>query len=117
MTSEWTDIAGGDIWLVDLNPVRGHEQAGIRPCAVVSTHGFNRGPAGLLVVLPLTTTDRGIPLHVALQPPEGGVRRRSFIKCEDIRSIARDRLIERWGTLGQSTLAEIADRLRILLEL
>jgi mRNA interferase MazF len=111
------EIARGEIWLVDLNPVRGHEQAGTRPCAVVSTHGFNSGPAGLLVVLPLTTTERGIPLHVAIQPPEGGVRRRSFIKCEDIRSIARDRLIERWGALSRPTMAEVADRLRVLLEL
>lgn len=117
MTEMPADIARGEVWLVDLNSVRGHEQAGTRPCAIVSTHGFNRGPAGLLVVLPLTTTDGRIPLHVALQPPEGGVRRRSFIKCEDIRSIARDRLIERWGVLLEPTLAEIADRLRILLEL
>lgn len=117
MPSEWADVARGDVWLVDLNPVRGHEQAGTRPCAVASIQAFNRGPAGLLVVIPLTTTDRGIPLHVEVQPPEGGVRRRSFIKCEDIRSIARDRLIERWGALSQSTLAEVADRLRILLDL
>lgn len=111
------EFARGEVWLVDLYPVRGHEQAGTRPCVIVSTPGFNRGPAGLLVVLPLTTTDRKIPLHVALQPPEGGVRRQSFIKCEDIRSIARDRLIERWGPLSDPTLAAIADRLRILLEL
>ncbi|MGI6209653.1 MAG: type II toxin-antitoxin system PemK/MazF family toxin [Anaerolineae bacterium] len=64
----------GDIWLVDLGPTPGHEQAGRRPALVVSTDAFNQGPAGLVVVLPITTTERGIPLHVPVNPPEGGVR-------------------------------------------
>lgn len=109
--------ARGEIWLADLNPVRGHEQAGTRPCVVVSVDGFNTGPVGLVVVLPMTTTDRHVPLHVAVLPPEGGVRRASFIKCEDIRSISTERLVERWGTLEPSTLLDVADRLRVLLEL
>ena len=107
----------GDVWLADLNPTRGHEQAGTRPCVIVSLDRFNHGPAGLVVVLPLTTTYRGIPLHVEVQPPDGGVRLRSFIKCEDIRSIASERLIERWGSLSSNVLAEVEDRLRILLQL
>ncbi len=107
----------GEIWLVDLNPTRGHEQAGVRPGLVASVDLFNHGPAGLTVVLPLTTRDRGIPLHVGLEPPEGGVRQQSFIKCEDARSVASERLMERWGTVSQDTLLAVGDRLRILLEL
>ena len=48
--------ARGEVWLADLNPVRGHEQAGRRPVLVVSEDLFNQGPAGLAVVLPLTST-------------------------------------------------------------
>jgi mRNA interferase MazF len=107
----------GDVWLVDLNPTRGHEQAGVRPALVVSTNLFNQGPAGLVVVLPLTTTQRDIPLHVAIDPPEGGLRQRSFAKCEDIRSIASERLRERWGTVVPATLRLVEDRLRVLLEI
>ena len=40
----------GDIWLADLNPVRGHEQAGKRPCLVMSVDLFNQGASGLTVV-------------------------------------------------------------------
>jgi len=43
----------GEVWLVDLNPARGHEQAGIRPGLVVSVDPFNHGPAGLVVLLPV----------------------------------------------------------------
>ena len=107
----------GDVWVVNLNPTRGHEQAGVRPAVVVSVDIFNRGPAELVVLLPMTTTARGIPLHVAVDPPEGGVRQRSFIKCEDIRSVAVERLVERWGTLAAGTMAAVEDRLRILLGL
>ena len=45
----------GEIWMVDLNPTRGHEQAGVRPALVVSVDTFNHGPAGLAVVLPVTS--------------------------------------------------------------
>jgi len=109
--------ARGDIWLVDLNPTRGHEQAGRRPALVVSTNAFNQGPAGLVVVLPLTTTERDIPLHVSVLPPEGNVRQPSYVKCEDIRSVSVQRLVERWGMVSGATLAIVEDRLRILLEL
>ena len=107
----------GEVWLVDLNPTRGHEQAGVRPALVISTDIFNHGPAGMLVLLPLTTTARGIPLHVAVEPPEGGVRQTSFIKCEDIRSVTKELLGDRWGAVTPGTMAAVSDRLRILLEL
>ena len=106
----------GEIWEVNLNPTRGHEQAGIRPALVVSVDTFNHGPAGLVVVLPVTTTARGIPFHVPVGPPEGGVRRPSFIKCEDVRSISRERLIAPWGSVYGTTMNVVEDRLRILLD-
>lgn len=64
----------GEIWLADLNPIRGHEQTGRRPVLIVSTDAFNHGPADLVFVLPLTRTDRGIPIHVPVNPPEGALR-------------------------------------------
>ena len=107
----------GEVWLVNLNPSRGHEQAGVRPGLVVSVDPFNHGPAGLVVLLPLTSIPKGIPFHVELNPPEGGVKVKSFIKCEDIRSVAKERLSRRWGMVSGTTLTAIEDRLRILLGL
>lgn len=110
-------VARGDVWLVDLNPVRGHEQAGKRPCLIISVDLFNQGASGLAVVLPITSKEKGIPFHVELNPPEGGLKVRSFIKCEDVRSISIERLENRWGTVSLETLAAIEDRLRILMGL
>ena len=111
------DPVRGEIWTVDLDPTRGHEQAGKRPALVLSTDLFNEGPAGLVIVLPVTSKAKGIPFHVAIDPPEGGVKIRSFIKCEDIRSVATERLSKRWGGVSQATLDAVEDRVRILLDL
>ncbi len=109
--------ARGDVWLADLNPVRGHEQAGRRPVLVLSADTFNRGSADLLVVLPITSTVRSIPFHVLVQPPEGGLSNPSNILCEAVRSISKDRLIQRWGAVASSTMEQVEDRVRVLLGL
>ena len=105
----------GDVWIVDLDPVRGHEQAGRRPALVISDDGLNHGPAGLVIVLPITSRAKGIASHVPVAPPEGGLTQPSFIKCEDIRSVATERLARRLGTVTPRTLAEVDRRLRPLL--
>ena len=107
----------GEVWFVDLNPTRGHEQAGKRPCLVVSVDLFNQGPAGLVVVLPVTSKGKGVSSHVAVSPSEGGLTRPSFVKCEDVRSVAIERLIQRYGIVSPETMAAVEDRVRILLGL
>jgi len=71
----------------------------------------------LVIVLPITRTERGIASHVRVTPPEGGLKDVSFIKCEDIRSISKQRLKTRWGKVSPKTLAAIEDRMRLLLNL
>ncbi|MEW5987983.1 MAG: type II toxin-antitoxin system PemK/MazF family toxin [Chloroflexota bacterium] len=107
----------GEIWLADLDPSRRHEQAGRRPMLVVSEDLFNHGPADLVIVIPLTAVYRGIPSHVPITPPEGGLKKMSFVMCEMIRSIAKERLVVRRGRISGSTLTRVEDGLRILLRL
>ena len=107
----------GEVWLADLNPTRGHEQAGRRPVLVVSEDLFNRGLAGLVIVLPMTTSLRGIPSHVLIAPPEAGIKNPSAILCEAVRSVSAERLVTRWGAVHARTMASVEDRLRILLRL
>jgi mRNA interferase MazF len=109
--------ARGEVWTVNLDPVRGHEQAGARPALIVSVDRFNQGPAGLVVVLPITSRSKGVPLHVAISPPEAGLTLPSYVKCEDVRSISIERLVPRLGKAEQQTMSLVEDRLRILLGL
>ena len=107
-----------DIWLVDLNPPgRGKEIHKTRPALVLSHDDFNNSPAELVVILPITSTDLKIPVHIRIDPPEGGVRNASFIKCDQIRTISKQRLIKRWGSISARTMSAVEDMVRILLDL
>lgn len=107
----------GEVWFVNLDPIRGREQAGSRPCLIVSDDGLNHGRADLVIVIPITSRAKGMPSHVEVNPPEGGLQVRSFIKCEDIRSISTERLIRVMGTVTLPTLEQVGQRLRLLLNL
>lgn len=106
-----------DVWLGDLGGTAGREQAGLRPVVVLSADAFNRGPAELVVVVPLTTTERRVPTHVEVRPPDGGLDTRSFALCENVRSVSRGRLKRRLGTLSKAPMGVIEDRLRVLMDL
>jgi mRNA interferase MazF len=111
-------IRRGEVWLADLEPTRGREQAGERPVLIVSTDPFNQGSAQLVIVVPFTTRQRGLGVHVEVRPPEGGLREVSFAMCEQVRSLAIDRLgPQPFGRVPVAVLRAVEDRLRLLLEL
>lgn len=80
-------------------------------------HGDVEGPAGLIVVVPVTSRDKHVRSHVRVEPPEGGLRTTSYINCEDVRSVASARLTKRMGKVSQATLQAVAMRLRVLMDL
>lgn len=109
--------ARGEVWMVDFDPVKGHEQGGRRPALVLSVDVFNSGPAELVIVLPITSKSKGVRSHVAVNPPEGGLTAKSFVKCEEVRSIAKQRFFRRRGSVSPQTMADVEYRLRILMGL
>jgi mRNA interferase MazF len=111
------DPLRGEVWLGDLGPTRGHEQSGKRPLLIFTVDAFNAGPAGLVVVLPLTSTIRGVPAHILVNPPEGGLRRPSVVLCDAIRFVTKDCLISRWGTVSAATMGNVEQAVRFLLGL
>jgi mRNA interferase MazF len=106
------------VWLADLGPTRGREQSGERPVLIVSADPINQGPADLVVAVPFTTRRRGIPTHVEVRPPNGGLREVSFAMCEQVRSLAAERLGPRpFGSVPAAALRSVEDSLRLLLRL
>lgn len=73
----------GDIIMLDFSPQTGHEQKGQRPAFVVSNEVFN-GLTNLAIVCPVTSTDRGFPLHVRL---DERTTTRGVIMCEQAKSL------------------------------
>ncbi|MFA6105863.1 MAG: type II toxin-antitoxin system PemK/MazF family toxin [Patescibacteria group bacterium] len=73
----------GDIFYVDLEPKKGHEQGETRPVIVISNNDYNnRVP--LPIVCPVTTTDNGFPLHLALP---SGLKTTGYAMIEHCRTI------------------------------
>ncbi|MBN2558698.1 MAG: type II toxin-antitoxin system PemK/MazF family toxin [Clostridia bacterium] len=76
-------IQQGSIIKVGFSPTFGSEQSGYRPAVVISNETFNKH-SNLLIVIPITNTDNGFPLHV---PLSDGCNTKGFILCEHIKSI------------------------------
>lgn len=86
------NVRQGQIWSVILDPTVANEQAGTRPCLVVSTDRFNHLPIRHSIVVPLTTRERGLPHHVPVVD-DGGLKRKSWAMCEAVRAVS----IQRFG--------------------
>lgn len=109
------DVARGDIWLIYLDPTRGKEQAGNRPALVVSDDRLNQSAAGLVIVAPLTTRDTGIGSHVPLDPEQDDIKAPSYVVCEQIRAISKERLKKKWGAVSAGKMAQFEETIRLLL--
>ena len=108
----------GEIWLVDLEPTRGGEIRKTRPALVVSLKQFNAGPLKLAVICPMTTTLRGNTMHIEIEPRMSGLNELSCILADQVRTVALERFLRRLGEVrSRKVMAEVADRLRILLDL
>lgn len=91
-------ILRGDILWADLNPVRGHEQAGRRPVVVISQDVFNER-SGTVIAMALTSQPprAGFPLTLALDAE--GLPKRSWVKISQIRTLSHQRLSKKIGRL------------------
>ncbi len=104
----------GDVWEARLEPVVGHEQGGARPVLIVSVDPISSGRGEMCIVVPFTRTDRGTPIHVRVDPPEGGLTAVSFALPENVRSISRERLGKRLGSVRDDTLEQVLQRIHLL---
>lgn len=106
-----------EVWLLDFCDPVGREQSGRRPAVVVSSDLLNDSRAGIVVVVPITTTYRGLPSHIEIDPSNSGLDEISYAKCEDVKSVSEQRLIARLGAVDQQAIFQIGRALRFLLEL
>lgn len=107
----------GEVWLVDFGEPVGRERSGRRPAVVVSADPLNESRSGIVIVVPTSTTPRGLPSHVEIDPLSSGLDEVSYAKCEDVQSISDQSLIERLGAVPAAALFEITRSLRFLLNL
>jgi len=113
------EIGRGELWWVDWSPARGSEQGGRRPALVVQSDAANRNPRyPNVIVVAVSTKGRPLPFHVRLEPSaENGLAEVSFVKCEQIFTISKQRLERRLGRLTADQLAAVEGGLAMVLEL
>jgi mRNA interferase MazF len=83
------EVEPWQVWWVDFDPQVGREQAGLRPGVIVGSNFACRLPNELVILVPCTTTDRGLPFHPQVTSI---VKRPTFAMCDQPRSVSRPRL-------------------------
>ena len=104
-------ILRGDIVWADLNPVRGHEQSGLRPVVVLSQDVFNER-SGTVIAMAITSQPQraGFPLTFELSD-NAGLPKKSWVKISQVRTLSTERLTKKIGRLPVETLAALVEGL------
>ncbi len=112
------EIRRGDIVLVDLNPVIGTEQSGIRPAVILQNDKANK-VSPHTIIAPLTSKIRNVilPSHVFIASGIAGLTLNSVILCEQIRVIDKKRLIRSLGKLPNNKIRELDTALTTILDI
>jgi mRNA interferase MazF len=103
-------ILRGDIRWADLNPVRGNEQAGLRPVLILSHNVFN-DRSGTVIAVAITSQPgrAGFPLTWGLTSP--GLPKQSWVKISQIRTLSVERIGKKIAQASPEELAQVIEGL------
>lgn len=97
----------GELWYVDLNPVKGSEQAGFRPVVILSGNLANKY-LQTLICCPLTSKIKNYKGNIVLKPNKiNGLTEDSEILTHQIRSISKERIVKKIGNVSNVEIEEL----------
>ncbi|MFP4037550.1 MAG: type II toxin-antitoxin system PemK/MazF family toxin [Desulfobacteraceae bacterium] len=106
----------GEVWLVNWNPARGSEQAGLRPALVIQNDiGNEKAPT--TIVAAISSSVKLYPMNVAIHPPEGGVDHPSIVKTSQLLTVSKERLEKRLGSISRDKIGEVDKAIKLSLAL
>lgn len=113
------EIARGDVFMANLEPIQGSEQGGTRPVVVVSRDALNQfSPVVVICSITDAANKKKIyPSHVLVHAGNGGLTLDSIVICEQVRAISKTRLKRQLGTFNRPVMADIESALKITLDL
>ena len=103
-------VLRGDILWADLNPVKGHEQAGLRPVLVLSPEIFN-DRSGTVIALALTSQPQRAGFPLTLELASAGLPKPTWAKISQIRTLSVERLGKRMGHVSDDEMSQIVEGL------
>lgn len=108
-----TSIKRGEIYWANLNPTLGGEISKTRPILVVSNN-INNQYSATVTVLPVTSnTTKVYPFEVAISASESGLQKDSKIKADQIRTIDKQRLTDKIGSITGLKMDEVEQSILI----
>src|SRR6185369_8769383 len=94
----------GEIWYADLNPSKGREQSGLRPVVVISGNLLNEH-LSVVIVMPLTTKIKNYKGNPVIAPNKStGLKTGSEMLVFHVRSVSKDRLVRKLGSISKNDL-------------
>ncbi len=103
-------ILRGDIRWADLNPVRGHEQAGVRPVLILSHDVFN-DRSGTVIAMAMTSQEPRAGFPLTLESKADGLTKRSWIKISQVRTLSVDRIGKRLARSSPEEITQVVEGL------
>ena len=109
-------VTRGDIFLANLEPVRGREQGGIRPVLVIQNNIYNQhSPVIIIAAITSKPFTKEYPTNVFITKQESKLDKDSTILLNQIRTIDKQRLIKKIGSLDIFTIQKVDMALKISL--
>ncbi len=103
-------ILRGDIRWADLNPVRGREQAGLRPVLILSQDIFNER-SGTVIAIALTSRPQQAGFPLTLELKTANLPKQSWAKISQIRTLSVERIGKMIGRVSPEEMAQVVDGL------
>jgi mRNA interferase MazF len=103
-------ILRGDIFWADLNPVKGHAQAGQRPVLVLSPEIFNER-SGTVIALALTSQPQRAGFPLTMEITSVVLPKPTWAKISQIRTLSVERLGKRMGHVSDDEMSQIVEGL------
>lgn len=108
------NLVPGDVVWVTFGPGRGREQEGRRPALVISSVDYLDVVDTLVVVVPVTTRDRGWVNHVELRG-DLALPDRSWAMTEQVVTLSHERIHRSLGTVDGQCLRRVRDLVGVFL--
>ena len=103
-------ILRGELRWANLDPVRGREQAGLRPVLVVSQDVFNER-SGTVIAMALTSQPQRAGFPLTLELTASRLPKRSWVKISQIRTLSVERIGKRLGRVSPEELEQVVEGL------
>ena len=101
-------VRRGDIYYADLSPVVGSEQGGLRPVLIVQNDVGNKySPTVIAAAITSQSDKTKLPTHIKVDTDESGLSKDSIVLLEQVRTIDKQRLKEKMGTLDREAMGKI----------